>query len=138
MILSSKIEGIDKYSGWFYKYNSILVLWSSISLFIIFLNFKINNFKISRFIRFFASATFGVYLLHNNPSLRDYFWSVLNITSFINNWWSIFAYIGIIIAIFLTCTFIEVIRKKICGYFAKIIIVKKFVDFLDNFTKEII
>lgn len=99
------------YSGWFYKYNSILVLWASIAFFVVFLNIKINNQRFSRFICFVGSLTFGVYLLHNNPSLRDHLWNMLDLPSIMNNWWFILLSVGIILVIFIISSVVEFVRQ---------------------------
>lgn len=59
----------------FYKYNSILVLLSSLSLFLIFLKPKKISEKIEKIILFFSSSTFAVYILHENYFLRNLIWN---------------------------------------------------------------
>lgn len=104
------------YNGWFYKYNSILVLWAAVALFIIFLNITISGEKISKIICLTGSLTFGVYLFHNNPSMRDHLWQMLNLPSIMNNWWFFFAGVIIIVAIFVVSAFVEFIRQKIYSF----------------------
>lgn len=101
------------YNGWFYKYNSILVVWSAIALFVIFLNIKIKGEKLSKVICYIGSLTFGVYLFHNNPSLRDHLWNNLDLPSIMNNWWFVFAGIAIIMGIFIVSALVELVRQKI-------------------------
>ena len=40
-----------------------------------FLNIRISGERISKIICFAGSLTVGVYLFHNNPSLRDHLWN---------------------------------------------------------------
>lgn len=101
------------YNGWFYKYNSIFVVWAAVALFVVFLNIEIHSEKLSKFICLMGSLTFGVYLFHNNPSLRDHLWNALNLPSIMNNWWFFFAGVGIIVLIFIVSAIVEFIRQKI-------------------------
>lgn len=59
----------------FYSYNSILVLASSVSLFLLFLKPKKINKKVEKGISFLSSSTFAVYILHENYFLRDLIWN---------------------------------------------------------------
>lgn len=105
------------YNGWFYKYNSILVLWAAVALFIVFLNIRISGERISKIICFAGSLTFGVYLFHNNPSLRDHLWNGLKLPSIMNNWWFFLVGVLIIIGIFIISASVEFVRQKIYRLF---------------------
>ena len=102
-----------KYNGWFYKYNSVFVVWAAIALFVVFLNIRVNSEKISKIICSIGGLTFGVYLFHNNPSLRDHLWNALDLPSIMNNWWFLLAGVGIIIIIFTVSALVELIRQKV-------------------------
>ena len=107
------VASLLKYNGWFYKYNSVFVVWAAIALFIVFLNIDIKGDKISRAVSSVGSLTFGVYLFHNNPSVRDHLWRALNLPSIMNNWWFFFAGVLIIFAIFVVSALVEYVRQKI-------------------------
>ena len=107
------------YNGWFYKYNSIFVLWAAVALFVVFLNIRIENSNVSKAICFAGSLTFGVYLFHNNPTLREHLWKALDLPSIMNHWWFFFAGVGIIIAIFIVSSVVELVRQKIYGLIIK-------------------
>ena len=58
------------------RYNSATVFWASVCLFLFFLNHPIKPTKISqRLICDVSGASFGVYLLHEHPLLRDILWN---------------------------------------------------------------
>lgn len=71
-----KLSGV--FTDYFYHYNSLPVLIASVSLFIWFkrLNIKRNSFKIM--ISIASPLCFGVYLIHDNPNMRDFIWNRLN------------------------------------------------------------
>lgn len=52
------------------KYTSPTILLSGIMLLLIFANLKVVHVK---FVKFFAPASFGVYLIHEEPLIRKYF-----------------------------------------------------------------
>lgn len=61
-----------------YNYYSISMLVASISLFIFFINIKIENKLINKTIASFSSTTFGIYLIHENPNIRSFLWGIFN------------------------------------------------------------
>lgn len=122
-------DNLLQYSKWFYKYNSIFVTISSLSVFVIFLNINIKNTRFKRIIGILSPLTFGVYLIHNNPSVRDYMWGMINLPDImykLNIVIFVLVGIGIICGIFCICAGIEYIRlciykKIICSVYYKII-----------------
>ena len=102
---------VSSYSKFFFKNNSILVLLSSVMLFVIFLNLKINSLVMKRIIHAFAPLTFGVYLIHNNPTIRDGLWNTLHPYIFMNKWYFLPVGFGIVVGIFVISAFIEWGRK---------------------------
>lgn len=113
-VLSKVVSpAIANYGGWFYKNNSVLVLWASVALFVLFLNLEIKGERSSKWICTAGSLTFGIYLFHNNPTLRDYLWQTLRLPEFMVHWWFFFAGVGIIIAIFIVSAVVEFFRKSV-------------------------
>lgn len=96
---------------YFLPMNSILIFSASIMLFIVFTKLNINN---NKFINIISSATFGIYLIHENHLLRHFIWvDLFRNSQFIN---SNFIYLHSIIAIssvYIAGTLIELIRKYV-------------------------
>lgn len=112
----------------FYSYNSILVLGASIALFGTFLRIEIKDKFFSDSICFFAGSVFGVYLIHDNPFVREYMWQTLNMPQYVDRAYFLFIMAGIVLLIFLSGTIIDKVRiwlfgrllrerllEKICG-----------------------
>ncbi len=96
---SSRLSGI----------NSPLILLSSVELLLGFLKMRPHY---SRFINTLASASFGVYLIHDNRFMRPYLWKTL----FKNSQWYSSHYlilhaIAVIFSIYVVCTLIDLIRQ---------------------------
>ena len=71
-----------------YNYYSITVLIAAVNLFLFFKGLNnVSNSSIQKLIAFFATSTFGIYLIHENPYVRPILWNFfkfLNNQSFIN------------------------------------------------------
>ena len=129
-------EQLLTYSKWFYKYNSIFVTVAAISLFIIFLNINIKGNRLNRLIGIVSPLTFGVYLIHNNPSIREFMWNAIDLPGMMNKLnigVFVLCGIGIICGIFCICAGIEFIRL----YIYKKIICTKFYKKIYNKISEI-
>lgn len=94
----------------FYSYNSVLVLSASVTLFCTFIRIDIKNKLFSDMIRFFASSVFGVYLIHDNPYIREYMWGRLEVVRYLNLHTFLLIMFGTILTIYLTGTFIDKLR----------------------------
>jgi surface polysaccharide O-acyltransferase-like enzyme len=134
--LTINILGYSVGSNIFYQYNSILVLISSISLFLFFNNLNIINIRLNKIIISLSGLTFGVYLIHDNILVRNVLWSeIINTANFANTNFFVIHLILSTAAIFTLCSLIEFLRKffidkfenklidKICSY--KIFIKRK-------------
>lgn len=89
---------------------SLLIIVTATSAFII--STKINIGK-NRFINAISSCTFGVYIIHETPALRDYLWKTLfNIKEYVYSPKLIIYMIVVPLLIFVVCTIIEFIRQK--------------------------
>jgi hypothetical protein len=105
------IKGASAYV--FYRYNSVFVLTASLCLFMVFLNMDIKSLRVNKAISFFAPLTFGVYLIHDNPSMRNWIWRTVNITGRLYKPYFILYIIAVAVGIFILCAFIEFGRKKL-------------------------
>lgn len=100
-------------STFLYNYYSVTVLIESICLFLFFKNLKINNIIIVKIVSFISTTTFGIYLIHENPCIREILWSSL---SFILNYSILYVLILLVIipiVLFLAFSFIDKIRTLI-------------------------
>lgn len=100
-----------KFNGFFYKNNSIPVFFSALGLFLIFLNIDIKNDKLAKFLCNTGAVTFGVYLIHNNPSIREKFWGFMDLPRFLEKWWFLFWGVLLILLIFIVSGVVEWVRK---------------------------
>jgi len=97
----------------FFQYSSILVTASSIMIFITFLNIKIDSRVLGKMINIAASASFGVYLIHDHMYVRDNMWDKLAVYNWLETNYLIPASIGMMFAIYIVCMVIELLRQKI-------------------------
>lgn len=114
----------------FYSYNSILVLGASIALFNIFIRIQIKNTFFLHMIRFFSGSVFGIYLIHDNPFIREYMWNTLAISQYLNFKGFPFIMLGTVLLIFMIGTFIDKLRIILFNWFIKI-------DWLDRICEII-
>ncbi len=123
----------------FYRYNSILVLISSISFFMIFVKIKhVRNIKL---IRFITPAVLGIYVLHDNIYMREMIWTgniYLKITNSVDGAAHILIMLVVVIIIFTLCLMIEKIRIIFSNLIFKSKIVSDLLLKLDNKWNEII
>ena len=106
------------FSTIFYQYDSCSIFLSSIMLFMYFKNINLKNARIGRVIGKGAGLTFGVYLIHENSSLRSILYAkILHTDLFWNSQFFLPAAFASIIAVFVTSALIEAIRQKAFSYF---------------------
>ena len=88
--------------------NSILIFTLSISTLILFSKIDIGNIK---WINIISSATFGVYLIHDNKLMRNLLWvKIFKNQSYANSNKLILYSIETILIVYILCTFIDLIR----------------------------
>jgi len=104
------LSNLDK---WFFKNNSLLVAWAAVALLVIFLHIRIKRSAVEKVITFVGPLTFGVYLIHNNPSLREWMWGLVNPVSFMNELYFIPLSLLIVSVVFVLCVILEFIRKTL-------------------------
>ena len=96
------------YSTYFYEMNMLPIVVISVLLFIGFLNFDI---KYSSFINIVSSATFGVYLIHENNYIRRFLWETLFNNRAYGDISVLIPYTILqIFVVFTACTIIELFR----------------------------
>lgn len=99
----------------FWRYDSVFAYIASVSLLLAFLNtnFK-SNTRISKFAVYMSSATLGVYLIHAHADICiNKWWQAIGMTSNLDTWWFVFYQIFVVLAIFLVCAVIDLIRQQL-------------------------
>jgi surface polysaccharide O-acyltransferase-like enzyme len=105
------IENIRNQLG--YHCNSPLIVLTSVELLIGFV--KLKPFY-NRWINVIASASLGVYLIHDNNFVRPFLWKTLLKTSeMYSSHYLILHAIASILGVYLVCTLIDLIRKNTVG-----------------------
>ena len=98
----------------FYKYNSALTLAASICLFFFFLHLQIRSPRISKIIIGLSGLTFGIYLIHDNPAIRQRLWlRVFKPLSWLHTPLLIPKLTCVILGVFLVCGCIEWLRQRL-------------------------
>ena len=111
-IINHSVLESDKYIITHYiEMNDFFILLVSILLLLFFSNL---NIKYNKYINIISSTTLGIYLIHDNPSVRTFLWTsyfkLFEITGGKN---LILSSIKIIFTIFFICMIIDLIRKFI-------------------------
>lgn len=105
----------DKFLGEtiFINYTSPTMLLSSIVLILFFSQMTLGN-KLCKFVSFFASVSFGVYLIHDAPLIREIFIKdTFAVYSTYNPVFMVVAVIGTAVGIWFVCSIIDKIRFHI-------------------------
>lgn len=127
-LLTKKIFHEPKGGGYLISYVSPTFVFSSIFLLIFFSNIKCGNALI-KFIRFFSPVTFGVYLFHEEPLIRETFIknAFINYLSF-NSVVLIFSVVLTGIAIWFVGSLVDKMRY----FIFKLLRIKELSIFFDN------
>ena len=90
--------------------NHVLIVLLSLFLF---LGFKELEVKNSRVINAVSSLTFGIYLIHDNWQIRRYLWNnIIKGNSMQDSPWFLPFSVGVILAVFIVCGVLELIRQQ--------------------------
>lgn len=102
-----------------FNYNSFIVLFASVFLFVCFQNI---NFKSkSKNLSLISKATFSVYLIHDNPAIRNILYTnILFVQKFLNNIFFPIIFISFVILIFVACICIDIIRLNFFKFVKKL------------------
>lgn len=106
------IQAFQNRSKILFQYNSITVLLGAVSVFICFMRVK-KRFPngLSHFISYIASASFSVYLIHDNENIRPILWEFIDATQYNNSIVAIGYHLMIVVLIFIVCVaFGEILR----------------------------
>ena len=108
-MFADKVEFFAMDSVAFYGKTNITTFLSALFLFMIFKETKMGYHK---WINVIASATFGVYLIHDHYCVRPYLWTTLIHGADYQESSMVIPYsIGVVLLIFAVCTVIDLIRQ---------------------------
>lgn len=103
---------------------------------LLFIGFMKINIKENKFINLIASSTFGIYLIHESNYMRNFLWNVIfRYSGHVSNELLIPYSIIVISIVFISCSTIEITRKKLFEpiYSKKI---EQVANYLDKKTKD--
>lgn len=101
---------LNTFASYLFYSDSIAAFVVSVSVFAMFAYMKLFT---NKFINVVSSCTFGVYLIHDNPIIRELLWhSWMDNTKYYNSPYLVWVLLGSSIIVFVICTIIEFIRQK--------------------------
>ena len=116
-------------------YNSIFPFLLSIFLFKAFLNLNLSNAN-KNIIRFLSSSTFAIYILHENPYLRNIIWKEIDFHSIVGN--SSFKLIIYTVVVSIVIFNIGIVIDKIFKFIvSKVCWNQRILNFIDNKSNKI-
>lgn len=111
ILLGTKIPYFYDNSMYFYTKESAFTFACALSLFMI---FKGLNIKYNKWINVIASATFGVYLIHDNRIVRPILWKKVFHNVTYQDSIKIIPYsIAMAAIVFIVCTLVELLRQRV-------------------------
>lgn len=126
-LLGLKISAFSEHATYFFEMQKLPILIISVLLFLGFSKLNIGSIKL---INIVSSATFGVYLIHDNAYVREFLWQTLfKNASYAYSDMLIPYSMLVIIIVYLTCTVIELIRI----YFIE----KSYMSMVNNISEKI-
>ena len=111
LFLGTKKEEWSTHAIDFFEIERLPILLMAITLFMGFVTLKMNYHK---WINMIASATFGVYLIHDSSYIRYYLWTnIFKINQYQDSTFMILYSILVVFILYVSCTMIDLIRKKL-------------------------
>lgn len=108
-LLGNKWNFFSERVEYFYSAQTITILLMSVSLFLAFANLRL---KYNRWINLIASATFGIYLIHDNHFVRSWLWiDVFPKEQYQKSLMFIPYSIAVVAIVFAGCAVVDLIRK---------------------------
>ena len=113
VLLGRKWPFFTSYVTYFFSEQKITVSLISLSLFMTFITMKM---KYHKWINVIASATFGVYLIHDNKYFSSFLWEVLLKNAQYQNSLFVIPYsIIVVTVVFVSCICIDLLRQLLLG-----------------------
>lgn len=111
ILIGTKISFVANHTLFFYGQRSVLTFISALSLFMF---FEKTHIDYSKAINTIASASFGVYLIHDSNIIRPYLWHVVFKNAQYQESISIIPYsIVVVIVVYSICTVIDLLRQRV-------------------------
>ena len=111
LFLGTKKEEWSTHAIDFFEIERLPILLMAITLVMGFVTLKMNYHK---WINMIASATFGVYLIHDSSYIRYYLWTnIFKINQYQDSTFLILYSILVVFILYVSCTMIDLIRKKL-------------------------
>lgn len=100
-------------SSLFYMNNSVLIVASSIAIFLLFSTLEISGEISNNIIRFIAPSTFAVYLIHDNVHISNKLWGGVRGAMHLTDFRCIYEFFVVVLAIFCCCILIDLFRRML-------------------------
>lgn len=131
-LVNVKFGITDPRPRYFIEQNTVPVLFASVSLFLLFKNLQMKNIQ---YINTIAGTTLGVYLIHDNPFVRNWLWDCF-VPIYYEGWFAILIFsLVITVIVFTLCSFIDWMRIKCIEKPVFNLLDKKTPDQIDRFDK---
>lgn len=110
-ILGTKWAFFSEHNRYFYELQSLPTLGIAICIFVAFTNM---NIKYSKWINVVSSATFGVYLIHDNSFVRSFLWETVFQNAVFQDSILLVPYsIAVVSIVFILCTLLDLLRQRV-------------------------
>lgn len=110
-ILGTKWAFFSEHNRYFYAAQSLPTLAISVCIFVAFANL---NVKYSKWINIVSSATFGVYLIHDNRFLRPILWkTIFHNAEFQDSILLIPYSVAVAAIVYISCTLLDLLRQRV-------------------------
>ena len=132
--ITNKMFGEVKGDNIFLSYSSVTMVIASACLFRFFEDLRITNKVVQKAVPLRSSLTFGVYLIHEQPEVRNFLWNkLLHPMNYAENPLLALYLSGIALLVFLSCALLEYLRQKA----SKILSINKFIKTTSNILSTI-
>lgn len=129
VVLGTKLEIFADKDRFLYASQRITTMFSTFSIFLGVINLKKPFYN--KFVNTVASATFGVYLIHENPYVSNVLWTkVFHCDMYQNRLMLIPLSVFAVLAVFVACTFLELIFQNTIEKLY-MVLVNKYADLLN-------
>lgn len=133
--ITQSIGKMEQFYAVLYEYNAPFTIIGAVALFIAFLNMNIKSDKLGKVINIFASATFGVYLLHEHVLLRNWWTGVWKVQEYYPTSKFIIHFIVVVACVYLAGTIMDLLRGLLFSGISKLLRLNKVSDKLSGIDR---